>query len=61
LRIMSDNLRLSDIKILIFRSSNGNAIPRPYAMGTVQADAYYAGIDEGHRIFRDYEAGKNDE
>lgn len=31
---------------------NGQKIPRPYALGTAQADAFYAGIDEGHRRWR---------
>jgi hypothetical protein len=29
----------------------GQKMPRPYAMGTVQADAFYAGVDEGHRLW----------
>ena len=49
------------VRAALFFRLAGKAIPRPYAMGTVQADAYYADIDEGHRIFRDYQAGKNDE
>jgi len=33
----------------------GTRMPRPYRMGTVQADAFYAGVDEGHQIWRRYE------
>ncbi|MDA8140718.1 MAG: hypothetical protein M0036_18890 [Desulfobacteraceae bacterium] len=43
---------------LMFRLA-GVAIPRPYTAGTAQADAFYSGIDEGHRIFREHEAEKN--
>jgi len=31
---------------------NGVPLPTPYALGTVQADAYFSGQDEGHRIWR---------
>ena len=29
--------------------------PTPYALGSPQADAYLAGADEGHRVWRDYQ------
>lgn len=31
---------------------HGATIRHPYQMGTTQADAYFAGIDEGHAIWR---------
>ncbi|MFC5550748.1 hypothetical protein [Massilia aerilata] len=40
--------------ILVYRIKGG--LTRcPYAMGTASADAYYAGTDEGHRIWRAHE------
>jgi len=30
----------------------GTGIRSPHAMGTAQADAFYAGVDEGHRLWR---------
>ena len=39
---------------LEFRVS-GKRLPRPYRMGTVQADAFYAGVDEGNQLWRQYE------
>jgi len=30
----------------------GAGIRCPHPMGTAQADAFYAGVDEGHRIWR---------
>jgi hypothetical protein len=41
--------------VLDFRIDGGR-MPRPYPVGTAQADAFYAGVDEGHRIWREYEA-----
>lgn len=38
---------------LRFRLNNG-PIKCPYKSGTADADAYHAGIDEGHRIWRDH-------
>ncbi len=35
----------------------GKPIQRPHAMGTVQADAFYAGHDDGLRIWRAFQAG----
>ncbi len=34
-------------------------IPRPYKIGTVRADAFYAGIREGNKIFRSYKRRQN--
>lgn len=39
------------IAALSFRIT-GQKIPRPYALETAQADAFYAGIDEGHHLWR---------
>jgi len=35
--------------LAVFRfRRTGRVIPHPYEMGTVEADAYYAGIERGH-------------
>lgn len=34
----------------------GTRIRSPHPMGTAQADAFYAGVDEGHRIWHEHEA-----
>jgi hypothetical protein len=31
---------------------HGTPLTRPYPMGTAQADAYYAGTDEGHDVYK---------
>lgn len=36
--------------VLRYRLHEVDAIPCPYAMGSVEADAYFAGCDEGHHI-----------
>ncbi|SAL07224.1 hypothetical protein AWB78_08482 [Caballeronia calidae] len=33
----------------------GIPVPLPYELGTAQADAYFAGQNEGHRIWRKLE------
>lgn len=38
----------------------GEKITHPYKPGTAQDDAYYAGISEGHMIFRNYEQETKD-
>jgi hypothetical protein len=35
------------LSVFRFRRT-GRAIPHPYEMGTVEADAYYAGVERGH-------------
>lgn len=47
----SDEYKQGVIAALSFRIT-GQKIPHPYALGTAQADAFYAGIDEGHRRWR---------
>lgn len=32
-----------------------------YELGTAEADAWYAGLDEGHRRWRSYQAERNTE
>lgn len=39
--------------VLAFRLQETAAVPARYPMGTVQADAYYAGVQEGHQVARD--------
>lgn len=35
--------------LAVFRfRRTGRIIPHPYEMGTVEADAYYAGVERGH-------------
>lgn len=47
----SDEYKAGVLAVLRFRI-DGQKIPHPYAMGTAQADAFYAGTDEGHRLWR---------
>jgi len=35
------------LAVFLFREG-GACIPHPFAMGTVEADAYYAGVERGH-------------
>ena len=37
---------------LICRRALGTPLPRRYQMGTVEADAYYAGVDRGWLIWK---------
>jgi hypothetical protein len=37
---------------------NQAAIIRPYTAGTARADAWFAGVDEGHRLWREYDADR---
>lgn len=52
----SDEYRHGVIDILKFRLGEANeAFGKPkYKLGTAQADAYFAGCDEGHRMAREY-------
>lgn len=43
-----------DVLIFRFSTSDGRRIIKRYEFGTVQADAWYSGIREGHTIYRDY-------
>ena len=38
--------------ILQFKCEEIDKQPHPYPVGTVQADAWYAGCSEGHAIYR---------
>ena len=52
----SDEYRRGVIDALRFRLSEENSAiwKNQYKLGTSQADAYFAGCDEGHRLARDY-------
>ena len=52
----SEEYRRGVIDILKFRLGETREATgkHPYAPGTAQADAYYAGCDEGHRLAREY-------
>jgi hypothetical protein len=39
---------------LNFKES-GSKLPHPYPLGTVEADAWFAGNQEGHSLWRDYQ------
>lgn len=39
--------------VLAFRLREAPTVPARYPMGSVQADAYYAGVHEGHQVARD--------
>jgi hypothetical protein len=43
----SAEYRQGCMAVFLFRDG-GICIPHPFAMGTVEADAYYAGIERGH-------------
>lgn len=43
----STEYRAGMLSVFRFRRT-GRAIPHPYEMGTVEADAYYAGVERGH-------------
>ena len=47
----SDEYRQGALAVLKMRCE-GKAIPRRYPVGSVQFDAFCAGCDEGHRIWR---------
>lgn len=44
--------RLGVLDVVRFRL-NGVCFPTRYAVGTVQADAYFAGNEHGHALWRD--------
>ena len=52
----SDEYRHGVIDILKFRLREANEVfgKHQYKLGTAQADAYFAGCDEGHRLAREY-------
>ena len=50
----SDEYRKGVMDALRFRF-DGAKIACPWPQGTAQADAYYAGVNEGHGIWRNYE------
>ena len=52
----SDEYRQGVIDILKFRlrETNKSFVSAQYRLGTAQADAYFAGCDEGHRLAREY-------
>ena len=52
----SDEYRRGVMDVLRFRLGEENAAiwKNQYKLGTAQADAYFAGCDEGHRLAREY-------
>lgn len=48
----SDEYRCGVLAALRFRCE-GLRIGLPYRVGTAQADAFFSGVDEGHRLWRD--------
>lgn len=38
----------------------GRRIAVPFVIGTAEADAFFSGVDEGHRRFREHEAARAD-
>ena len=51
----SDEYRRGVIDILKFRLGEERALGKnQYKIGTAQADAYFAGCDEGHRLAQEY-------
>ncbi len=52
--IRSHEYKKGVMAALLFRLGESLSIPCEYAAGSVQADAYRAGIDEGNFIARNY-------
>lgn len=50
----SDEYKHGVIDVLRFRIGESNAVSCGYRIGSVQADAYFAGCDEGHRLAREH-------
>lgn len=46
----SPEYRRGTIELICFKET-GSGFTKPYAMGTVQADAYWAGVDRGWAIW----------
>lgn len=52
----SDEYRHGVLDILRFRLGEASEafLKKQYVLGTAQADAYFAGCDEGHRLAREH-------
>lgn len=50
----SQEYRAGVLAALKFRLGEAEDMPLPYTVGTAQADAWFAGTNEGHRIARDH-------
>ena len=52
----SDEYRHGVLHVLKYRLGEANEAfgKKQYVLGTAQADAYFAGCDEGHRIAREH-------
>jgi hypothetical protein len=48
----SPEYKLGVLAALKYRMQ-GISMELPYTVGTVQADAWFAGADEGHRLYRE--------
>jgi hypothetical protein len=59
----SDEYRHGVIDILKCRLHEANEAfgKKQYVVGTAQADAYFAGCDEGHRLANDYLAARKEQ
>jgi hypothetical protein len=42
------------VRAALRHHAHGEPIRCPYAVGTAQADAWFAGLDEGHAIWREF-------
>jgi hypothetical protein len=49
------NEYMQGCRALLERKVNSVPLKCPYRMGTVQADAWFAGTDEGHLIWSDFQ------
>jgi len=47
----SDEYKDGVLQALQFKTEEIDGVSFPYKMGTAQADAWFAGLDEGKRIF----------
>lgn len=50
----SDAYKLG-VRSLLNSRATRTPLARPYAAGTVEFDAFFAGVDEGHAVWRQYE------
>jgi len=54
----SDEYKQGVLAALRYRLTQA-AIIMPYTAGTARADAWFAGVDEGHRLWREYDADRH--
>lgn len=56
----SDEYKAGCLAALRYRAGEADSMTCPYPAGTARADAWYAGTDEGHAIWRDVERARGE-